>query len=68
MFNFADVAQLVEHALGKGEVTDSSSVVGSIFVLARLDKLGKYCYYNNNAGIAKRSNATDCKSVGPVPS
>ena len=29
---FAVVAQLVEHALGKGEVTDSSSVDGSIFV------------------------------------
>ena len=30
---FAHVAQLVEHFLGKEEVTDSSSVVGSILVL-----------------------------------
>ena len=28
---FADVAQLVEHSLGKGEVTSSILVIGSIW-------------------------------------
>ena len=43
----ADVAQLVEHSLGKGEVTSSILVIGSSFV----------------AQVAEWLMAADCKSA-----
>ena len=32
LFDLAHIAQVVEHSLGKGEVTGSSPVVGTIFI------------------------------------
>jgi hypothetical protein len=45
----ADVAQLVEHSLGKGEVTSSILVIGS----------------RDFAQVAERLMAADCKSAAP---
>ena len=45
----ADVAQLVEHSLGKGEVTSSILVIGS----------------RDSAQVAERLMAADCKSAAP---
>ena len=46
----ADVAQLVEHSLGKGEVTSSILVIGSRFFVAQ---------------VAEWLMAADCKSAAP---
>jgi hypothetical protein len=37
----ARIAQVVEHSLGKGEVTGSSPVVGTILFLGSLGNFGK---------------------------
>ena len=38
---WADVAQLVEHSLGKGEVTSSILVIGSMRLVVRWRVLGR---------------------------
>lgn len=53
MFGIAHVAQLVEHFLGKGEVTGSSPVAGSIRVHLTIDFR---CFLFIGFSMAKKEN------------
>ena len=70
MKQYADVAQMVEHVLGKDEVSGSIPDIGSTLRSVRAscgrppDGLPSEAPSAQDGQVPKRSNGADCKSAG----